>query len=248
MTSLFAFYGRLHAKRCISMIKPQTPVLGSERLWVWTWQGVAAGSAANDVTVRGRYSTHAVISNPRLFSDGYYPGTVFPRGWGEDWMFIEKVLHVQQALAQTNVVYVVGWGDKKKKGKTHRKYSASETFGPAPVWPYFCRRKHVWQGLSANHAFCLYVGQREQGEVSQYLLETEKQSQREIDQFTLHTPWINKAHWVLQTNTAWEEKEKEKKKKAKSFSVWDPTSQGQLWWIGLIRGEEDRMFQQQSKK
>lgn len=38
------------------------------------------------------------------------------------------------------------------------------------------------------HAFCLYVGQREQGEVSQYLLETEKQSQREIDQFILYTP------------------------------------------------------------
>lgn len=26
--------------------------------------GVAAGSAANDVTLQGRYSTHVVISNP----------------------------------------------------------------------------------------------------------------------------------------------------------------------------------------
>lgn len=135
-------------------------------------------------------------------------------GWGEDWMFIERVLACNKHWHKHMLFTWQGEGMKKKrkKGKTHSKYSANETFGPAPVWPYFCRRKHVWQGLSAPHAFCLYVGQREQGEVSQYLLETEKQSQREIDQFILYTPWINKAHWVLQTKAQRERKKKKKKR------------------------------------
>lgn len=55
----------------------------------------------------------------------------------------------------------------------------------------------VAKSIFAPNAFFLYVGQLEQGKVAQYLFETQKQSQREIDQFTLYTPWINKAHWVL---------------------------------------------------
>lgn len=60
-TPLFAFYGRLHAKRYISMIKHRrraapcsTEVAweGGSRGWMWLW--VATGSAANDITVPGR--------------------------------------------------------------------------------------------------------------------------------------------------------------------------------------------------
>lgn len=122
---------------------------------------------------------------------------VFPPWPRMDGMFIDRVTvcwHKPSAA-----VYTAGGGRKRVN-----KYSASVTLDShpslVPTSPVG-GLKDVWQG-SSPHASCSHVGRGERGTLSQYLLkDTEKQSQREIDQFTYIHPWNNRPHRVLQTKT-----------------------------------------------
>lgn len=195
----------------------------------WMWAGVAAGSEANDITARRRYSTHVVISNPGLFSGGgYYHCTVFPPCWGGTGCSLTRPPRASSTspppLPPPSPLLLFTWKNEEEKKKSTHQSSANETFGPATAWLYFCRQKYIWQGLSALNAFCLHVGQSAQEKglsIFTWSRKTIPAWNRSVQ------PYI----WPESTRLTGFFKQKtqrERKQERRSPSVF-PTSHGQLW-------------------